>query len=71
MDNCRGDLEFFDKHIEKGLIKRLENLLDNAFGRLSYTEAIELLEKEVANGRILFLFGEWFLLNEVFFDKDF
>ena len=46
-DNCRGDLEFFDKHVEKGLLKRLENLLGSAFGRLPYTEAIELLDKEV------------------------
>ena len=37
--------------IEKGLLERLKNLLDNPFGRLSYTEAIDLLTKEVANGK--------------------
>lgn len=46
-DNNYKDLEFFDKMIEPGLLKRLQNLLESPFGRISYTEAIELLEMEV------------------------
>jgi len=38
------DMEFFDKFIEKGLIDRLRNALDNDFVRLPYTEAISILE---------------------------
>ncbi|CAD7952172.1 unnamed protein product [Amoebophrya sp. A120] len=53
VDNCYTDLQFFDKQIEKGLLDRLKNLLENPFGRLSYTEAIDLLTKEVKNGKFL------------------
>jgi len=50
MDHNRADLEFFEQRVEPGLIARLENLLQNPFGRLSYTEAIDLLKQEVGNG---------------------
>ncbi len=44
-DYCHEDLAFFDKLIEKGLLSRLENVLKHGFGRITYTEAIEILEK--------------------------
>lgn len=44
-NNCTEDLEFFDQFIEKGLIERLKNALENDFERLSYTDAISVLEK--------------------------
>lgn len=44
-DHCQEDLAFFDKLIEKGLLSRLENVLKHEFGRVTYTEAIEILEK--------------------------
>merc|ERR1719480_775513 len=34
LDHNRDDLEFFDDRVEKGLVKRLENLLAEPFGRL-------------------------------------
>merc|ERR1712232_1406935 len=46
MEHNRSDLEFFEDKIEKGLIKRLENLLAEPFARVTYTEAIEILIKE-------------------------
>lgn len=45
LDHCMEDMEFFDKWVEKGLIDRLKNALDNKFARISYTEAISILEK--------------------------
>lgn len=45
LENHQEDMEFFDQFIEKGLLARLQNALDNEFGRLSYTEAIAILEK--------------------------
>ena len=45
LTHCRTDLEFFDKFIETGLIEKLENILKEPFARITYTEAIELLEK--------------------------
>jgi asparaginyl-tRNA synthetase len=39
------EMEFFNKFIDTGLLERLNNVLNNDFVRLSYTEAIELLKK--------------------------
>lgn len=44
LDNCREDLEFLNKMIDKDLIERLQFVLDNSFVRLTYTEAIKILE---------------------------
>merc|ERR1719409_311360 len=44
-DNLMDDLEFFDKRVEPGLIKRVEKLLAEPFARVSYTEAIEILKQ--------------------------
>ena len=44
-DKCQEDMEFFDRFIEKGLLDRLKNALENDFARFTYTEAIEILEK--------------------------
>ncbi|MGR3912900.1 MAG: asparagine--tRNA ligase [Candidatus Rhabdochlamydia sp.] len=38
------DLEFFDAFIEKGLLTRLESILSAPFARLSYTEAVHILQ---------------------------
>jgi len=44
LDNCREDLEFLNKMIDNALIERLKFVLDNSFVRLTYTEAIKILE---------------------------
>ena len=41
---CPQEMEFFNKFVDKGLIERLHNVADNEFGRISYTEAIEILK---------------------------
>ena len=45
MDTCMNDLEFFDARIEPGLIKRLENVLEEPFARITYTKAIEVVKE--------------------------
>lgn len=45
MDNAPDEMEFFNSFIEKGLFDKLNNILDNGFARVTYTEAIELLKK--------------------------
>lgn len=45
LKNCQEDLEFFDKFIEQGLIERLNLVVSAPFARISYTEAIHILEK--------------------------
>lgn len=37
MTNNRDDIEFFDKFVEKGLIKRLEQVITTPFVRITYT----------------------------------
>lgn len=45
MDHCPEEMEFFNSFVEKGLFGKLKNVLENDFGRVTYTEAIEILEK--------------------------
>ena len=44
LDNCREDLEFLNKMIDNALIERLEFVLANRYERLTYTEAVRILE---------------------------
>jgi asparaginyl-tRNA synthetase len=48
LDGCLEDLELFDRFVEPGLLKRLENLTEAAYVRLPYAEAVERLEKSGA-----------------------
>lgn len=45
LDHCKEDLEFFDKHIENGLLQRLQHVLASPFAHIPYTKAIEILKK--------------------------
>jgi len=57
--NCRGDLEFLSKMYDKGAIARIENVASNEFGRVTYTEAIDILTKAVEGGRAFEFPVEW------------
>jgi len=43
LENAPEEMEFFDSFINKGIIERLENLINSDFGVVTYTEAIEML----------------------------
>ena len=45
MNECPEEMEFFNNFIEKGLFDKLNNVLNSDFGRLTYTEAIDILLK--------------------------
>lgn len=45
LDHAPEEMKFFDSFIEKGLLARLEGILKHEFGRITYTEAVELLQK--------------------------
>ncbi|MDL2287188.1 asparagine--tRNA ligase [Eubacteriales bacterium OttesenSCG-928-G02] len=45
MEKCPEEITFFNNFVDKTLIERLENLVNNDFGRITYTEAIELMQK--------------------------
>ncbi len=44
-ETCADELAFLNQFVDKGLIERLKNVSENAFVRLTYTEAIEILKK--------------------------
>ncbi|SCG83235.1 asparaginyl-tRNA synthetase [Proteiniborus sp. DW1] len=45
MENAPEEMEFFNSFIDKGLIDRLNNIVNSEFGSVTYTEAIEILSK--------------------------
>ncbi len=45
MEKCPDELEFFNKFIDNGLLERLNKLVNSTFKHMTYTEAIEHLEK--------------------------
>lgn len=45
MEQCPEEMEFFSQFVEKGLFDKLNNVLNSEFGRVTYTEAIEILQK--------------------------
>ena len=51
LENCHDDLEFLNKMIDKGLLERLQNVVNTEFIRLPYTQGIEILQKAIAQGK--------------------
>ena len=45
MDQCPEEMEFFNQYIDKGLFGKINNLLQNEFARITYTDALEILKK--------------------------
>lgn len=45
LERCPAEMEFFNKMIDKGLRERLDNVVKSDFARISYTKAVELLQK--------------------------
>jgi asparaginyl-tRNA synthetase len=49
LDECKDDLEFLNRMYDKELINRLYSVIKNNFERISYTRAIEILDKSGEN----------------------
>lgn len=45
LEKCPEDMKFFQERVDKELLARLENVLNNPFKRVSYTEAVDILLK--------------------------
>ena len=50
MDRCPDELAMCNKFVDKGLLERLEHVASSDFARVSYTDAIKILEDAVAGG---------------------
>ncbi|KAG2442354.1 hypothetical protein HXX76_002440 [Chlamydomonas incerta] len=60
LENCKPDLEFINKMVDNTALARLEQVASTPFKRVSYTEAIELLQGVVASGKKTFEYKvEW------------
>jgi asparaginyl-tRNA synthetase len=56
IDNCYDDLEHFETSVEPGLISRLRNVLEKPFARMTYTEALEIVQK---SGKTFSVMPQW------------
>ena len=54
LENNKDDLEFFDERIEKGLIERLNKVINTPFQRVTYSEGIEILERDIKEKKLKF-----------------
>ncbi len=73
LTHAKEEMEFFNKFVDKTVLDRLNNLVSNDFARISYTEAVDILEKsgkkfeyKVAWGIDLQTEHERYLTDEVF-----
>jgi len=45
LENCPDEMNFFNQFVDKTLLERLNNVVNSKFGRITYTDAISMLEK--------------------------
>ena len=45
LDRCPQEIDFFNSFVDKGLKERLEHVASSDFGRITYTEAVKILEQ--------------------------
>lgn len=49
MDECPEELEFFNQFVDKGLLERLNHVVSSDFAKVTYTEAVEILQSVERN----------------------
>ncbi|BAZ42796.1 asparaginyl-tRNA synthetase [Calothrix sp. NIES-4101] len=54
LEKCPEDMQFFQERIDKTVVETAENIINNQFERITYTEAIKLLEKAIEKGDVKF-----------------
>ena len=45
LENCPEEMAFFNQFMDKGLVERLQSIVDADFGVMDYTEGVKILEK--------------------------
>jgi asparaginyl-tRNA synthetase len=50
MEHCPDEIDFFNRFVDKGLKDRLTHVATSDFARVSYTDAVKILEDAQANG---------------------
>lgn len=63
LEHCADDLHYFENEYpsgEKGLVARLRNVVESDFARITYTDAVKLLQEEVKAGKVSFeVYPQW------------
>jgi asparaginyl-tRNA synthetase len=54
MTNNLEELKFFDQFVEKDLVERLNKVIETPFRRVPYTEAVTILEEQIASKKVKF-----------------
>jgi asparaginyl-tRNA synthetase len=54
LEECSDELEFFNAHVEKGIIENLQKIADAKFTHITYTDAVKELEKASSSNNVLF-----------------
>ena len=57
LTHCADDLAYFEEEYpygEKGLRERLRNVVEHDFARVTYTEAVHILQSEIAENKVVF-----------------
>ena len=49
LQECPEEMQFFNQFMDKGLLDRLDNIVNSAFARITYTEAVDILLKSGEN----------------------
>lgn len=73
LENCADDMDFFDQHISKGVVENLQSIVKSSFEHVTYTRAVEEIEKSGAKFEFPVSWGtdlqsehEKFLTEEIF-----
>lgn len=45
LEECPEEMQFFNNFVDKGILKRLDNIVNSEFDRITYTKAVEILQK--------------------------
>ena len=51
LENCADDIAFFNQRIDNTVLETAQNIIDSEFARVTYTEAIALLESAIESGK--------------------
>ena len=54
LENAPEEMEFFNQFIDKGLLERLNNVVNSEFAHVTYTEAVKILEDDSKAGKVKF-----------------
>ena len=60
LEQLPEEMAFFNQFVDKGLLERLQHIVDSDFGRVTYTQAIEILENAIKEKKVEFQYPvEW------------